>query len=692
VHTEVAGTASGPRFKVSPEILGPLGLEQLRDPGLAILELIKNSWDADAEEVVVEISTESPGRIIVSDDGTGMAQSDFENYWLVLGETHKRKEPRTKKDRPVIGEKGLGRLACFALGSEIAIASKREGFPAFAARISWDEIMRSTSLDATPIQIYPVDCTRGTTVTISTIKRTWSETDTELLTSHVEFLAAPRESDRFTVKLRVDDWQDSISVRPDLLDRFAEAELVVEIEEDGVPQVTKTSVEGESYTWIPARGFPARLRDSRLAGCRIKLLFFRRDVQLRKARDMLVRDQVKQLLERYEGVRVFRDGINVPPYGLEGNDWAKLEKQRTATGGPTMVPGNSQLIGEVHISREKQKHLTITAGRAGFTDQQAVSSIAENVRWAVKHIGTIRRAAYLGIKSGRVPSRVDEKRSSEVPENAIEEFKNLVEEVSKKTAALSTKRVKELIVKGRAALRQYDRELRTARIYAQLATTGASAASFAHEQRKQFDIVNDAIEDLGEIARNTPSFREDFALLQGAWANIRGFVALFKLVPVKTRRETQTLDRAELEKNLAILIAGIPHDTIEVIPEVSVETIRLVPAELDSIVINLYTNAVKAIRESDNRSAGQIGIRLYQQKSELVVDVLDNGCGVAREVAKLMWEPVEGIFPEGTGMGLPITSFLAELYDGEVVWIDRPELGFRTMFRARLRGVGIDEE
>src|SRR5207253_3246166 len=111
---------------------------------------------------------------------------------------------------------------------------------------------------------------------------------------------------------------------------------------------------------------------------------------------------------------VYRDGINVPPYGLNRDDWAALEKQRTATGGPTLVPGNSQLIGEVHISRTTHPHFVITAGRSGFSDQTAVGSLASYVRWAVRELGTARRAEQLGITTATpVPTRVDVAKSPE---------------------------------------------------------------------------------------------------------------------------------------------------------------------------------------------------------------------------------------------------------------------------------------
>jgi HSP90 family molecular chaperone len=118
--------AANPHFRVSPQVLGPLGAEQLQDSALAILELIKNAWDADATRVAVSVNqNQLRGRITIIDNGHGMNRSEFEDRWLVIGASYKRGEQKSEGQRPLIGEKGLGRLASFALGSSITIKSAR---------------------------------------------------------------------------------------------------------------------------------------------------------------------------------------------------------------------------------------------------------------------------------------------------------------------------------------------------------------------------------------------------------------------------------------------------------------------------------------------------------------------------------------------------------------------------------------
>src|SRR6266850_2079252 len=145
-----------PHFRVSPEVLGPLGAEQLQDPALAILELIKNAWDADAKRVAVSVDQKQmPGSITVVDNGHGMRQSEFEDRWLVIGASYKRGEEKSEGHRPLIGEKGLGRLASFALGSSITIKSARRGEQGFVADVNWESLRTAKSLEDYEVEVSP---------------------------------------------------------------------------------------------------------------------------------------------------------------------------------------------------------------------------------------------------------------------------------------------------------------------------------------------------------------------------------------------------------------------------------------------------------------------------------------------------------------------------------------------------------
>jgi signal transduction histidine kinase len=112
----------------------------------------------------------------------------------------------------------------------------------------------------------------------------------------------------------------------------------------------------------------------------------------------------------------------------------------------------------------------------------------------------------------------------------------------------------------------------------------------------------------------------------------------------------------------------------------------MVPAEFDSVLLNLVSNAIKAIGESSSSARGKIRIALIAKGEDLQVCVADNGCGVSKRVESVMFEPLEGKFAEGTGMGLPIVKFIAERYLGSVALHAAPS-GYATELRVLLKGV-----
>jgi len=118
-------------FRVHARVLDLLGEEQIADLPTAISELFKNAFDAYAEVVNLDIYPEAKYAVLW-DDGFGMTESDLENRWLVVGTPSKRlaerrpAPPEGRRPRPVMGEKGIGRLAISRLGDSLLLVTRRK--------------------------------------------------------------------------------------------------------------------------------------------------------------------------------------------------------------------------------------------------------------------------------------------------------------------------------------------------------------------------------------------------------------------------------------------------------------------------------------------------------------------------------------------------------------------------------------
>src|SRR4051812_11919224 len=124
------------KFKARARALDLLGRQQIAGIPTAINELFKNAHDAYADNVEIDYFRKEK-LLVLRDNGLGMTKKDFESRWLTLGTESKftnRKTPPPPKDpskpeRPMMGEKGIGRLAIASIGSQLLVLSKakREG-------------------------------------------------------------------------------------------------------------------------------------------------------------------------------------------------------------------------------------------------------------------------------------------------------------------------------------------------------------------------------------------------------------------------------------------------------------------------------------------------------------------------------------------------------------------------------------
>lgn len=117
-------------FKTKARAIELLGKKQIRDSSTALAELMKNSYDADAEILRVEFITKDikVPCVVICDNGCGMNQNDIEDKWLVLGTDSKRKvkDKKSPGGRTLMGEKGIGRLAVSRLGQQMWMFTKKK--------------------------------------------------------------------------------------------------------------------------------------------------------------------------------------------------------------------------------------------------------------------------------------------------------------------------------------------------------------------------------------------------------------------------------------------------------------------------------------------------------------------------------------------------------------------------------------
>ena len=172
-------------FIVTSRVISHLGESLIKNESIALLELVKNSYDANARHCWVDFTyqLDTLHRIKIEDDGDGMTMSIIQTVWLVIGTDNKKKQlEKTSVGRLPLGEKGIGRLGAHKLGKIITLYSKTREGKEVQLNIDWTKLESSTAIDDFTIDVQenetPVyfcgEKTHGTVIIVDQLKADWT--------------------------------------------------------------------------------------------------------------------------------------------------------------------------------------------------------------------------------------------------------------------------------------------------------------------------------------------------------------------------------------------------------------------------------------------------------------------------------------------------------------------------------------
>lgn len=401
--------------RVRSHILRLLGDQLVGHDRLAIFELVKNAYDADAEDVQVVVDLRAK-KITVRDDGCGMSADTIKNRWLDIGTDSKRGPNRVRSarfGRLPLGEKGVGRLAVQKLGGQFRMITRTKGAQEILVELDWGELIGSSDYVDGGLKVRlterdkPVDFPgqqHGTLIEISGLARKeWARKDLRDLKRLVVSLESPfQTNDSFKVSLSVPGREKDIDDVPDLKELLRRSVWVYEFELssngftwkysfsppklkglEGRKEKTTSPVmlewSDEAYREAKAKAEKADEAsifidpEAALAGIgTIKgrfHVFYRRDELLRLMGGDI--RQTKQWLKDQAGIRVFRDGIRVYNYGEPEDDWLGLNARRINK--PAERIGTSQLVAAIELDLADSAALQEKTNREGFNEDETFS-------------------------------------------------------------------------------------------------------------------------------------------------------------------------------------------------------------------------------------------------------------------------------------------------------------------------------
>lgn len=455
-------------FTIDTHLFRELGELLVGRDSTALIELIKNSYDADATEVIVlgeRLSDPDRGLIVITDNGSGMTPVQFEMGFLRVASRMKDEGERlsSRLKRRYTGAKGIGRLAAHKLARLLEVQSISDAVnngvnAVVQARIDWDAIERFETLDQVEgtdaVVVQNEDAPRkaktGTILRLSHLRRKWTPAERARFFAEVQSFAPPtfltgplRKSianerllfdeplvrcaaasgQRFNVKLEGEfaagdeywrlmeehaAWVIEIRSRPGNLVEYVVAPTKRTLKELPDANTYRASIDHPSPETGP---------------------FFDARVFLRVGKLSATGDQ-RTWATRSSGVRVYMEGFRVLPYGESQNDWLRLDADYTRRSrtldslkswdleelGPiddrdaalTFFPNNNY-FGGVFLTHENAANLRMLVNREGFIPEGGYDDLVVLVRTGLDLCTRVHAAASYSKRKARSETRKQSK-------------------------------------------------------------------------------------------------------------------------------------------------------------------------------------------------------------------------------------------------------------------------------------------
>jgi signal transduction histidine kinase/anti-sigma regulatory factor (Ser/Thr protein kinase) len=727
-------------FSVDARLLLSLGRNNIQDSATAVLELVKNCYDAGATRVLVIVDGSTrAGQIVVIDNGSGMSVQDINDYWLRIGFSKKR-TTSTQGSRQVVGEKGIGRLSADRLGAELTLHTREEGGSVHGIYVNWNdfdvderdisdiEVNVLSGAEALPLEARRYLTNHGTALHITSLREPWTQDDVHNLYEELSLLVAPfgGQTD-FSVELRTDvdpslngevqspAFEDATI---DLRAHFRNGQLSYKI---AIPEETVQNA-GEgllplsgSISWEQAvqrmnRGSDVDVGSSPQFGPAVfRFMFYPRTTEL-SSRTHMTMKELRTFLNQHHGVKIYRDNIRVKPYGFADDgqsDWLGLAERKTRNpAGPGRQDfrlSHNQIVGAVFISKEDNPNLVDTTSREGLLDNVAFRQLRACSLLCVQLI----ESQYHRMFRERSDSKGSQQRKKSPVESAkalskqLSDFHRELGELSTSLAGVEdlepemrrdidrTTSAVHVVSEGIDENVQTIEELvQRATVFRSLATVGIASNIFAHETQTAINMLSQTLSnaqkyldlDPPEVSRS----KQQIAKSMDSSTQVRrwGQFALNRVKRDKRRRKMT---------DLSSLVQGLLNEFgptfsaagVTLATDLQEHRFRAFPMDVESIVINLLTNAYAACQQvsSDRTVFVGTGPERRDNQSGACIIVADNGPGVAQEFVEKIWEPLfttrrsdSGAFI-GTGLGLYVVKSIVEDLEGFAEVTKDEELG-----------------
>lgn len=681
------------KFTVDSALLRELGEKLVETVHIALVELVKNSYDADATEVEILFTEDRKGKkeIHVIDNGKGMNHTAVQDYWMRIATTNKEeKDTSAIFGRYLTGAKGIGRFSCRRLGGHLTLITKgtEKGLSVGKQRklertevvFPWTHFKPGT--DVTNIKCKgSVDQinneTTGTTLIISDISEEWNTRGWNWLKRQLGVLAANQGAKRegykndpgFTIKITAPDFEGGVrDLRQDILNAGwgtltaklnKNHQAVCELEGLGIGKRTITST--QKFT---------SLNDISL---KLGIMVMDRE-QMRETSNVSI-GNLSDILPSWGGVQIRYRNFRVFPYG--DDDWLDIDHDRGLRKGASRYNELTKFadtlkgvdsprallnmlsmrnyLGSVSIG-EDAKGFEMKLNREGFVRSKSVDELKEFVRFAIDW-STILRDYYLRQESLQKSKLAAEEFEKVVQqklepvryiESAISYIENEVRNLTDLLPEFEKRETKEAIFKATDVIAKQNETNKAELLHLRLvASTSTLLLIFSHEVKSLLGLLEQSKTTLKNIASQLPIKQKNQILKVTSDFNdlkvrLEGLLDMTSLVGVEKRNlkrgQIALKDKLAKVENVFSLILTKYEITLEYGSIANNIVIKdILEAEVYSIFLNVISNSIKSvIAAGKNR---KIDVSAIRSNGVTLISVKDTGIGLSRDSYEEVFVP-----------------------------------------------------
>ena len=729
-------------FTVDSHLLRELGERLVGRQYIALAELVKNSYDADATKVEIRIEDDC---IVVSDNGHGMTDEDFEQRWMRVGSTHKVEEKTSRKlRRPLTGSKGVGRLAVQFLASELELISvpqetigeEEPGRQGFRATVDWDTAVQAGDLTSADAELAPVDHGKnvfplgkphGTIVKLTKLKQPWKSQEFQDLASEIWFLQPPFRRLSGTSGSEIDGFNVDLFTPSEEEESLFESQMTRMIglhksrivgrllPNDGSKlgqgkRKIQMSLElelGPPQPWqfeVPVKGDDPCLIESLEFEIRIFNLSGRqaRGIPVQTARDYM---------REWGGVHIYDAGFRIPYAGPDA-DWLELEvdhshrmdrskllpEELQVPRGLYLLPTNGRVLGVVSIDTTREalaarcegtptrQHLQIQVSRDRLVSNAAFFQLRDAVRYALDYYANRLKVKQL--------EELEANRDVETPSSLIQNVWDVLDNHQEEVPAAVANRIRTELEKTMEAVReQSEWTKQQSGLLGAMATLGATAMAFDHQFNQQLNVLEHHAATLETLIGTTTGERDSLSAAADRikqWIrDARNTRAMFSPIADERNRTANGRFQAKtliesLASNIRPILRGVMIDVSEVDQDLLLPEATY-PVWM-AVFHNVFMNSYNAMLDSEIK---RISVSSFRSRRRRGIRIQDTGAGIDLDKADFLFKPLQRameITPErralgygGTGLGLAIVRMLSTDLKADVCFM-KPETPYNTSF------------